>query len=132
MLTERDVPTEVRRLTSGAAGSGLVIRWTSGIETELSAKTLRTHCPCATCLEKRGDTTHQKPLSGQTTGRASLRVIAAGADEELNLKMIHPVGQYALSLDWGDGHNTGIFSYSLLRELANGVIEACDHGCSAS
>ncbi|MGZ3475873.1 MAG: gamma-butyrobetaine hydroxylase-like domain-containing protein, partial [Polyangiales bacterium] len=28
-----------------------------------------------------------------------------------------PVGDYALALEWGDGHNTGIYTFRYLRDL---------------
>jgi len=33
------------------------------------------------------------------------------------LKEIWAVGQYALGMSWGDGHNTGIYTFDFLREL---------------
>jgi DUF971 family protein len=35
------------------------------------------------------------------------------------LKMLHvePVGQYAIRIDWSDGHNTGIYSFDHLRKI---------------
>jgi len=30
---------------------------------------------------------------------------------------LEPVGNYALRFTWGDGHNTGIYSFDLLRSL---------------
>jgi ATP-binding protein involved in chromosome partitioning len=39
-------------------------------------------------------------------------------EKELELTEIWGVGQYALGMTWGDGHNTGIYPFSYLRELA--------------
>jgi DUF971 family protein len=33
------------------------------------------------------------------------------------LQDIEPVGRYALQFKWSDGHDTGIYSYKLLRGL---------------
>jgi DUF971 family protein len=30
---------------------------------------------------------------------------------------IQPVGRYALQFSWSDGHDSGIYSYGLLRQL---------------
>jgi DUF971 family protein len=38
-------------------------------------------------------------------------------EEELDLQEIWGVGQYALGMRWGDGHDSGIYPYSLLFEL---------------
>ncbi|MDH3844956.1 MAG: DUF971 domain-containing protein, partial [Myxococcales bacterium] len=35
----------------------------------------------------------------------------------LDLEDIQQVGNYAVRLVWGDGHQTGIYSYRFLREL---------------
>jgi len=35
----------------------------------------------------------------------------------VNINSIEPVGNYAVQLHFDDGHNTGIFSWTLLREL---------------
>ena len=43
----------------------------------------------------------------------------------LELREIEQVGNYALGLTWGDGHNTGIYSFRFLRGLCE-LIEA--HG----
>jgi DUF971 family protein len=33
------------------------------------------------------------------------------------LQDVQPVGRYALQFSWSDGHDTGIYSYALLRRL---------------
>jgi len=38
-------------------------------------------------------------------------------DDQLELDELEPVGGYALSLIWFDGHNSGIYSYKYLRSL---------------
>ena len=32
---------------------------------------------------------------------------------------VEPVGRYGMRLRWGDGHDTGIYTYDYLRELAD-------------
>ena len=109
------VPVEIKR----NGEEGVVIRWSSGEETTLVSEVLRKNCPCAECKEKRGDTTHAKPLTGKPAKR-SLMVIQNSIDTELALKEIWGVGNYALGMTWGDGHNSGIYTFSYLRELAVG------------
>ena len=93
----------------------MLVRWSGGEEVRFPAELLRRACPCATCEEQRGSSSHQKPLSSKPT---KLQVIKATKDEAISLERIEPVGNYALSLRWGDGHDTGIYTYALLRELA--------------
>lgn len=114
------LPIEIRRLTDSpvttpaAGGTGLHIRWSDGATSEIDSRTLRINCPCASCLQKRGDTTHDKPLS---SGRSLLTVVKSDAAQEGNLQEVWPVGRYAIGMRWGDGHDTGIYPYELLRML---------------
>ena len=41
------------------------------------------------------------------------------------LKMlgVEPVGNYAIRINWSDGHNTGIYSYDHLRHIC--TCDAC-------
>ena len=46
-----------------------------------------------------------------------LAVIEHTLDEELKLVRIWGIGNYALGMEWGDGHDSGIYTYRLLFEL---------------
>lgn len=104
------VPTEIRR----DAKTGLTISWRDGSTSIIPTTLLRRECPCASCKERRGDTSHSQPL---TSKKRSLTVIQNTIEEELNLQEIWSVGQYALGMRWGDGHDSGIYPFSLLFEL---------------
>jgi DUF971 family protein len=90
-------PTDIRRI----GRSGLEILWNDGHRSEYSNHYLRDHCPCASCRERPPH---------------SLPVLAAGAVELFPIQ-IGVVGRYAVSIQWSDGHDTGIYSYRTLREL---------------
>lgn len=62
---------------------------------------LRANCPCATCREDQR-TAQEDPLSLRPMPSAEI------ADAEL-------VGNYAIRLQWKDGHNSGIYAFSALR-----------------
>lgn len=119
-------PIKISRLTGSAApderppGSGLQIEWSDGTTTALSSEMLRRNCPCASCREERGEGSHSQPLSAQPRG-GRLRVIAATGAEQTDLVQVWPVGNYAIGILWGDRHDSGIFSFGLLRELAGGL-----------
>jgi DUF971 family protein len=34
------------------------------------------------------------------------------------MQSVEPVGSYAIRIYWSDGHNTGIYTWELLRSLA--------------
>lgn len=108
-------PLEFRRLES----SGLAVQWSSGESHEISSENLRKFCPCATCKELRGDGSHAAPL---TPKKGLLRVIEASSREETALVKIWPVGNYALGMEWADGHATGIYTYDYLYELGSQVV----------
>lgn len=89
-------------------GRELVIVWTDGEKTQLSAAQLRGACPCASCREPSGREQTELVLGGS--------VPVTIADARL-------VGGYALSFEFTpDGHGTGIYPYAGLREL--GGLEA--------
>jgi DUF971 family protein len=105
------LPVEIKRLPEGIA-----ITWNDALKATIPVEKLRKECPCATCKEARGDTSHAKPLSSK---KGLLKVIEHTKNEELDLKEIWAVGNYALGLGWGDGHASGIYTYALLRELCS-------------
>lgn len=102
--------TQIQRLENGVA-----LTWADGVRQTIPSEKLRLQCPCAGCREARGDTTHAKPLTGK---KSSLKIISASKEEETKLKSLWAVGNYAVGLEWSDGHNSGIYTYEYLRELA--------------
>ena len=103
-------PAKVRVRISDAAG--VEIDWRDGHRSAWSFAFLRDACPCATCAEERA-------ASGRAPGQPA-------AQPKLLLPMFKPapkpasaerVGNYALRLNWNDGHNSGIFSWDYLRRI---------------
>lgn len=92
-----------------AFGEYLAVSWKDGHESMLVFSRLRDACPCANC---RGE----PDLMGRI-------MMPAQQEEHTNqsYKMIgiKPVGQYGLQLIWGDGHNTGIYTFGYLRQLCD-------------
>lgn len=78
----------------------LELTYDDGSRFELSAEFLRVHSPSA---EVRGHGQGQEVLQ---TGKRDVAITA-----------IRPVGNYAIRLDFSDGHNSGIYSWPYLREL---------------
>jgi DUF971 family protein len=85
----------------------LLIEWSDGERRKYAFKALRDACPCATCREKRS--APQDPLS----------LPMLGAEQLAPVKVVgmQPVGTYAYTIKFSDGHDTGIFTFELLREL---------------
>jgi len=112
MITQSTpAPREIKRDET----RGITISWEDGAVTFLASELLRKACPCAGCKEKRGDSTHAKPLTGK---KRSLMIVDSSLKQELELVRIWGVGQYALGMAWADGHDTGIYTFPYLREIA--------------
>jgi len=94
-------PTQLERRDD----NGLQIVWSDGQEFSYTAHRLRDGCPCATCREKRGQ---PKPM---------LPVLSTEHTQPLRIEGMKPVGNYAYSIAFSDGHDTGIFTFDLLRQL---------------
>ncbi len=103
-------PTKLTRLE----GNRLSITWDDGQEREYTAKELRDRCPCATCREKRS-AAEAAPSAKAPLGM--LPVLSAAETRPLGITSMRPVGNYAYSIDFSDGHGTGIYGMALLREL---------------
>lgn len=88
-------PLEVRR---DAGGGAVEIRWSDGHVSRYPWQYLRGWCPCAGC-------------QGHGTKRRFIGV------KNAQLQRVFVVGRYALGFRWEDGHETGIYSYSYLRQL---------------
>lgn len=84
----------------GLLRSKITLKWPDGHETVYPARALRLRCRCAMCIEE----TSGRPLLDPTTVPDSIRAKGIGL-----------VGQYAISIEWSDGHNTGIYSFRDLR-----------------
>jgi len=80
----------------------LLVRWDDGKESKFPARWLRARCPCAECVEE---------WSGK-------RVVGdEQVPETVKPRGMQPVGNYAIRIDWSDGHSTGIYSWDYLLKL---------------
>lgn len=91
-------PTEIRL---HQASRKLEIAFDDGTHCMLSCEFLRVYSPSA---EVRGHGLGQEVLQ---TGKESVNIVG-----------ITPVGNYAVRLDFSDGHNTGLYSWDYLHDLA--------------
>lgn len=94
----KPVPVEIGR----ANEHDVKIRWQDGHESVYLARELRLACPCAGCID-------------EVTGKA--RVIASSIAQTVHPVKIAPIGRYAISIQWSDGHNTGIYAFDYLHKL---------------
>ena len=84
----------------------LELSWADGHKSKYPHKILRGFCPCAGCQGHSG----------------TIRFVEGG---NLEIRNISPVGNYALGIQWGDSHESGIYSFRFLRRLGD-LIE--EHG----
>jgi DUF971 family protein len=77
------------------------IVWSGGPEATVPSVRLRDACPCAACIE-------------EGTGRKILDPSTIPPD--VHPVRIDPVGNYAVQIQWSDGHNTGIYTWQVLRD----------------
>lgn len=75
------------------------IKWSDGVTTEYTLAGLRGWCPCAGCQGHGGQR----------------RFVSSGNPR---LQRVEAVGRYAIRFCWADGHETGMYSFDYLRELA--------------
>src|SRR5262245_54732228 len=93
-------------------GNKLAIVWSDNQTREYTFQELRDKCPCATCREKRA----------QAAPAPLLPVLSLAETKPLTITEFKPVGNYAYSIGFSDGHDTGIYTLELLREIGK-VIE---------
>jgi DUF971 family protein len=93
MTTPVDIAHHVREGT-------LEIAWDDGATTRLTAAQLRGWCPCATCQGHQPGLRFREPPAGVTIAE------------------LHEIGAYALGIRFSDGHDSGIYTWSHLRKIA--------------
>ena len=86
----------------------LLIVWSDGQHRRYSFRELRDSCPCATCREK-----HR----GAQQASNQLTVLSAAETQPLRIAEMKPVGTYAYTIAFSDGHSTGIYTFDLLQRL---------------
>lgn len=94
----------------------LRIEWSEGQRRLYAFRELRDCCPCAGCRESRKE--------GSSGGSAStpanpLQLTVLSPAETLPLRVVamRPVGNYAYSIVFSDGHDSGIFTFEFLLSL---------------
>lgn len=94
--------------------SAIVITWSDGKVSRLTARELRAACPCATCREKkRAD----QPADEGSSKSLTLPVLKAEEARPLTITSMRPTGSYAYNIAFSDGHSSGLFPLTMLREL---------------
>lgn len=96
-------------------GEGVEITWSDGHTSRYDFAYLRDNCPCAVCNDERA---RKESLSDGA--RASVLPMFK---PRATAKSAKAVGNYAIHIEFSDGHSTGIYSFDHLREIC--PCEAC-------
>jgi DUF971 family protein len=101
-MSTRLTPTNIQ-----AIGSELAIAWSDGAESYLALEPLRRSCPCAACGG-------EPDVLGHV-----VRPHVTYTPASFELRGFQVIGGYALQPAWGDGHGSGLYTFTYLRRLAN-------------
>lgn len=91
-------PTDIRL---HQASRLLEVEFDNNTECKLSCEFLRIYSPSA-------------EVKGHGPGQETLQI----GKEDVNITAIEPVGNYAVKLTFSDGHNTGLYSWDYLYDIA--------------
>jgi DUF971 family protein len=100
-LPDTEPPTEVEL----DRASSLTLHWADGSVTRYALDDLRRNCPCAECRGVRDQ--------GRIPGPGPNALVPLTA---IDAKL---VGGWGLMIHWSDGHETGIYAWSILRTWAD-------------
>lgn len=81
----------------------VLLMWKDGSVSEIGFFDLRLACPCANCVS-------------ETTGKRMIQ--AEDIRKDIEPTGFRPVGKYGLQITWNDGHNTGIYTFNQLKNMA--------------
>ena len=93
-------PKHIRALQQEAR---LEIEWPNGTIDQFPYRFLRGRCPCAGCVDE---------MTGVRV--VDVENVPAGVKPAA----LDFAGNYALKIRWDDGHDTGLYTWEYLRELA--------------
>lgn len=96
-MTQPDIPTEIKLRQESHL---LDVSFADGKTYSLSWEYLRVFSP-----------------SAEVRGHSPTQAVLQVDKQDARIVRIEPVGQYALRLEFEDGHNTGLYSWSYLKEL---------------
>lgn len=88
---------------SYASGKGILLSMPDGQQKTVHPADLRRRCRCALCIE-------------EFSGKQLLK--PEDVKDDVYPKSFQPMGNYALAVQWSDGHNSSIFPYETILELA--------------
>ena len=82
----------------------LGVLWTDERQDIFDVVTLRRKCPCALCVD---EWTHEPKLKAEDVKETTRPI------------MVQSIGRYAMNIQFNDGHSTGIYTFTYLRDLVS-------------
>lgn len=104
------IPTNI---TAKRASGQLLIEWSDGEKCLYPFGLLRNACPCAQC---RGGHENMKSEPDEEVFLIPLMDVKA-----TKMKNLEAVGNYALNIEWEDGHKYGIYNWHYLQALCQAM-----------
>jgi len=99
-LFAKDVTVDLSQQT-------LTIVWGDDHQSVYPLEALRMACPCAECQG-----------GHENMGKVvDMQVFLQPAEKTWRVDDIRPVGNYAVQIFWGDGHNSGLYTWELMRGI---------------
>jgi DUF971 family protein len=92
---------------------GIKIDWKDGHRSDYGIGYLRDKCPCATCTGAHG-TPPREPEANKPADAGNPFQMFKPA---LKMLGVEPVGNYAIRINWSDGHNSGIYTWDHFRRI---------------
>jgi DUF971 family protein len=124
------IPIDARRKPASvkvhvSSGKGVDITWADNHASHYDFAYLREECPCAMCNDERMKKAQGQQKDAQLKKENPALAAAPALSSpllpmfkpKLTAKAAHAVGNYALQIDFNDGHATGIFSFDFLRTI---------------
>ena len=98
---------------------GIQIDWKDGHHSDYGLTWLRDKCPCASCTGAHGTEPRKPETDAPSTPFQMFK-------PALKMLAVEAVGNYAIRINWSDGHNSGIYSYEHFRSIC--PCEQCSGG----
>ena len=99
--------TFAKEVSVNTAEQTLTIIWGDGHQTVFPLQGLRKACPCAVCAG--GHENMGKPINPD--------IFKKPPTQPWTITNLQEMGNYAVQIYWGDGHNTGIYQWESLRSM---------------
>ncbi len=103
------LPLTPTGITANRQTNEMTVSWNDGHTSVYPFWLLRAGCPCASC---RGGHEYMRDEPDEEVFSARLPDTPS-----IHMNRVEAVGQYALTIEWADGHHFGIYSWHYLRKL---------------